>query len=133
MITKQYGPWALIAGGSEGVAASFAHKLAGLGMNLVLVARRSEPLEKLGQEIKGQTGTKFGPFMVLLRENSNSEQPVRRGPDDGTSICALHQYRDVSGIAWQRFQRHAERRGIALPGSDTAERSDDIELVQFLA
>jgi uncharacterized protein len=49
MITEnRYGPWAVIAGGSEGVAASFAHKLAGVGMNLVLVARRSAPLDKLG-------------------------------------------------------------------------------------
>jgi len=53
MITaKRYGPWALIAGGSEGVAASFAHKLADVGMNLVLVARRPAPMEKLAQEVR---------------------------------------------------------------------------------
>jgi short-subunit dehydrogenase len=52
MITaKQYGPWALIAGGSEGVGASFARKLAAVGIHLLLVARRSEPLEKLAQEL----------------------------------------------------------------------------------
>ena len=47
MTANRYGPWALIAGGSEGVGASFARKLAGLGIHLVLVARRTEPLEKL--------------------------------------------------------------------------------------
>lgn len=41
----RYGPWAVIAGGSEGVGAAFAHRLAGAGVNLVLVARSPGPLE----------------------------------------------------------------------------------------
>ena len=35
-----YGPWALVAGGSEGLGAAFAHELARRGLHLVLVARR---------------------------------------------------------------------------------------------
>src|SRR5579864_2129200 len=42
---NRYGPWALIAGGSEGVGTSFARKFAAEGINLVLVARKPEPLE----------------------------------------------------------------------------------------
>lgn len=41
----RYGPWAVILGGSEGVGASFAVQLAADGFNLVLVARKPEPLE----------------------------------------------------------------------------------------
>lgn len=44
-LTK-YGPWALIAGGSEGVGAAFATQLAQAGINLVLIARKPEPLEQ---------------------------------------------------------------------------------------
>jgi uncharacterized protein len=40
-----YGPWALIAGGSEGVGAEFAIQLAEAGLNLVLLARKPGPLE----------------------------------------------------------------------------------------
>jgi short-subunit dehydrogenase len=40
-----YGPWAVIAGGSEGVGAEFARLLAAAGINLVLIARKAEPLE----------------------------------------------------------------------------------------
>lgn len=41
----RYGPWALIAGGSEGVGAEMALQLAADGFHLVLVARRPGPLE----------------------------------------------------------------------------------------
>jgi short-subunit dehydrogenase len=40
-----YGPWAVIAGGSEGVGAEFARQLASAGLSLVLIARKPEPLE----------------------------------------------------------------------------------------
>jgi uncharacterized protein len=43
---KTYGPWAVIAGGSEGVGASFARQLAESGLNLVLLARKPGPLEE---------------------------------------------------------------------------------------
>lgn len=40
----RYGPWAVIAGGSEGVGAEFADLLAAAGVNLVLLARKPDPL-----------------------------------------------------------------------------------------
>jgi short-subunit dehydrogenase len=49
---EQYGPWAVIAGGSEGVGAAFARKLAADGINVVLLARKMQPLEELSEEIR---------------------------------------------------------------------------------
>lgn len=47
MIDREtYGPWAVIAGGSEGVGAAFATELAESGINLVLLARKPVPLEQ---------------------------------------------------------------------------------------
>ncbi|NUT36547.1 MAG: SDR family NAD(P)-dependent oxidoreductase [Hamadaea sp.] len=43
----RYGPWALIAGASEGIGAAFARELSGRGLGVVLVARRAEPLAAL--------------------------------------------------------------------------------------
>jgi uncharacterized protein len=51
---KQYGSWAVIAGGSEGVGAAFAHKLAAAGINLVLLARKPEPLEQVAKDVRGK-------------------------------------------------------------------------------
>lgn len=50
---EKYGPWALIIGGSEGIGASCARKLAAAGINLVLVARKSGPLKELQSELGG--------------------------------------------------------------------------------
>jgi short-subunit dehydrogenase len=52
----RYGPWAVVAGASEGIGASFSKKLAVRGMNLVLVARRAAPLEELAAELRQQHG-----------------------------------------------------------------------------
>lgn len=50
--TEKYGPWALVAGASEGLGAAFATELACRGLNLILVARRMEVLEALAEELK---------------------------------------------------------------------------------
>jgi uncharacterized protein len=47
--TAKYGPWAVIAGGSDGVGAEFARLLAEAGLNLVLVARNADGLERTAQ------------------------------------------------------------------------------------
>jgi uncharacterized protein len=53
MNLQKYGPWALIIGGSEGVGAGFARLLAADGFKLVLMARKTEPLEELASELRG--------------------------------------------------------------------------------
>ena len=47
----KYGPWALVAGASEGTGAAFSRQLAERGLNLILVARREGPLDALAAEI----------------------------------------------------------------------------------
>jgi len=49
---KRYGPWAVVAGGSEGVGAEFARILAEVGFNLVLIARKPGPLEQTAQRCR---------------------------------------------------------------------------------
>ena len=53
---ERYGPWAVVAGASEGIGASFSRKLAARGLNLVLLARRAAPLETLATELRDQHG-----------------------------------------------------------------------------
>ncbi|NQT71714.1 MAG: SDR family NAD(P)-dependent oxidoreductase [Chloroflexi bacterium] len=53
---EKYGPWALIAGGSEGIGGAYASALAERGLNIVLVARRPELLESKAIKLKQQYG-----------------------------------------------------------------------------
>lgn len=48
----KYGPWAVIAGGSEGVGEAFAHRLAAAGVHLVLVARNDGPLQATAEAVR---------------------------------------------------------------------------------
>src|SRR5689334_11414022 len=52
----RYGPWALIAGGSEGIGEAFAFGAAARGLNLVLVARKPQTLEDVAGRIRKQHG-----------------------------------------------------------------------------
>jgi short-subunit dehydrogenase len=50
-LRQRYGPWALIAGGSQGIGLSFARRLAASGINLILLARRTAPLQDAAAEL----------------------------------------------------------------------------------
>ena len=53
---EKYGPWALIAGASEGVGASLADQLAARGMDLVLIARNGSLLGEVAARARDEHG-----------------------------------------------------------------------------
>ena len=52
----RYGPWALVAGASDGVGAAFARALAERGLDVVLLARRQALLDEVAAAIRADTG-----------------------------------------------------------------------------
>lgn len=64
---ERHGPWAVIAGGSEGVGAGFATQLAEAGLNLVLLARKAGPLEETAQAARAH-GVEVRTLAVDLTE-----------------------------------------------------------------
>jgi short-subunit dehydrogenase len=60
----RYGPWALVAGASEGIGAEFARRLAQRGLDLLLVARRNEPLADLAASVREEANVEVAcvPF-----------------------------------------------------------------------
>ena len=64
----KFGPWAMIAGASEGTGECYARELAGMGINLVLVSRRQVALETLGEALKAEFGIEFRTVVQDLTE-----------------------------------------------------------------
>ncbi len=52
---SRYGPWAVVAGASEGLGAAFAAAIAARGLNLLLLARRADRLEGVAKRIRADT------------------------------------------------------------------------------
>ena len=63
---KIYGPWAIIAGGSEGVGSAFADRLAKQGFKLLLIARKPGPLEETAVEIRRKYATEVRTLALDL-------------------------------------------------------------------
>ncbi|ADP82212.1 SDR family NAD(P)-dependent oxidoreductase [Pseudofrankia inefficax] len=61
-----YGPWALVAGASDGVGAAFAEALAERGVNVVLLARRQALLDEVAAGIGARTGVETRAVAVDL-------------------------------------------------------------------
>ncbi len=67
---RKYGPWAVITGGSEGVGRSFALRLAAAGIHLLLLARRSGPLEETADRCRA-LGVEVRTLSLDLSEPSS--------------------------------------------------------------
>lgn len=77
----QYGPWAFIAGGSEGVGASFARKLAVHRINLIIAARKPEPVHQLAVELRSAHGVQVRELPLNLCTPDMLQQ-VKAASDD---------------------------------------------------
>jgi len=65
---EKYGPYALVAGGSNGLGAAFAEALAQRGLNLVLIAREKERLMATANRLKDQYSVDVIPFAADLAD-----------------------------------------------------------------
>jgi hypothetical protein len=63
---RRYGPWAIMAGASEGLGQAYAHVLAERGLNLVTIGRRAEPLEQDAKLIRRRYRVEVRPVALDL-------------------------------------------------------------------
>jgi short-subunit dehydrogenase len=73
---ERYGPWALIAGASEGTGRAFARRAAREGLNCILVARREAPLQALAAEIRAESGVECLAVPLDLSQPDASERLI---------------------------------------------------------
>jgi short-subunit dehydrogenase len=53
---NRYGPWAVVTGASSGIGEQFAHQVAAAGLNVVLVARRGDRVQRIAAELSEHYG-----------------------------------------------------------------------------
>lgn len=63
---ERYGPWAVIAGASEGTGRAYARKVAARGVKCILIARRAAPLDALAAEIRAESGVECATATIDL-------------------------------------------------------------------
>jgi short-subunit dehydrogenase len=80
-IAEKYGPWALLVGASDGVGALFAERLAGEGVNVVLVARRQHLLDEVAQGIRERTTAETRTLAIDLTEPGASQRIIASTDD----------------------------------------------------
>ncbi len=64
----KYGPWALVAGASDGLGAAFAAGIAERGVNVVLLARRQSMLDRVAAEINSRASVEIRTIAIDLAE-----------------------------------------------------------------
>ncbi|KUI00536.1 short-chain dehydrogenase [Mycolicibacterium acapulense] len=80
-MAQKYGPWALLVGASDGVGALFADRLAGEGVNVVLVARRQNLLDEVAAGIRERTNAETRTFAVDLLDPDASQRIIEATDD----------------------------------------------------
>src|SRR5580693_1957097 len=70
----KYGPWALVAGASDGVGAAFAEGLAERGLNVVLLARRQAVLDEVAAGIADRSGVETRTLAIDLASDDAAAQ-----------------------------------------------------------
>jgi short-subunit dehydrogenase len=81
--------WALVTGASSGFGADFARALAEQGYNLVLVARRVEPMEELARELQQGRQISVKVLGMDLARPGIGIELLRRITEEGIAIDTL--------------------------------------------
>ncbi len=66
------GYWALVTGASSGIGAEFCRQLSASGMNLIMVARRADLLQRLAGELQGRDGIRTLVLPVELGRSGSA-------------------------------------------------------------
>ena len=91
MIEKDSGndqqkPWALVTGASAGIGAEFCRQLAGQGYQLVLVARRTDKLQALADELQHLHATQSLIITADLAQKDACQAIIRRLEQENISV-----------------------------------------------
>lgn len=94
---ERYGPWAVVAGASEGTGRAFARNLAAKGLNCLLIARREGPLAALAAEIRDESGVECITASVDLASADACDRIVAAADDRDVGLYISNAGADPNG------------------------------------
>ncbi|XP_023211997.1 hydroxysteroid dehydrogenase-like protein 1 [Centruroides sculpturatus] len=83
---KEFGPWAVITGGSSGIGRGYANELAKRGLHIVIVSNELQALKDAAEEITSQYGVECRYIHVDLSHDNAYEQVFSRLQDTNVGI-----------------------------------------------
>ncbi|XP_023211991.1 very-long-chain 3-oxoacyl-CoA reductase-like [Centruroides sculpturatus] len=83
---KEFGPWAVVTGGSSGIGRGYANELAKRGLHIVIVSNELQALKATAEEITSQYGVECRYFHVDLSHDNAYEQVFSRLNDTDIGI-----------------------------------------------
>jgi short-subunit dehydrogenase len=89
-LKETYGPAALIAGASEGLGAAWAQALAAQGLDLILIARRPEPLAEITRELTQKFGVNVLPLNIDLAAEDATQRIITATTDRSVDLLVLN-------------------------------------------
>ncbi len=93
--TARFGPWALVAGASEGLGLAYAEALAQRGMHLLLLARRGDALEQVATRLRAEYRIEVATVVVDLA-----------APDLATQLPNYLSDRDIGLLVYDAARTH---------------------------
>jgi short-subunit dehydrogenase len=97
---RKHGPWAVIAGASEGIGEQFARQLAQVGINVVLISRRREVLDPLADSIRRESGVEVRVLPLDLTADDATAAVVTATRDIEVGLLIYNAGADVGPTAF---------------------------------
>jgi uncharacterized protein len=94
---ERYGPWAVVAGASEGTGRAFARKIASNGVPCILIARREGPLSALAEEIRAESGVVCPTATIDLTSPDAADQIIAAVGDREVGLFVSNAGADTHG------------------------------------
>jgi len=104
---EKYGPWAVIAGGSDGTGEAYARDLAVAGINVMLVSRRAEVLDALAADLRAQHGIETRTLVQDLMESNAAQNILDAAADLDVGLYISNAGVDGTGASF--FDQPVER------------------------
>ncbi|XP_023230162.1 inactive hydroxysteroid dehydrogenase-like protein 1 [Centruroides sculpturatus] len=98
---KEFGPWAVITGGSSGIGRGYANELAKRGLHIVIVSRGLQALKSAAEEITSQYGVECRYIQADLSHDNAYEHVYSTLKD--TDVGILVNCAGVMGDSWCRL------------------------------